>query len=216
VHLVGCGAPMLPSVGWVDSMRVGADIAYVVAPTPTYAFAANEARNTASRGFTDHFWALDPDVILLRGDGISDAEAWTAVLAGALAGGNYLLGDARQAGPLRSAMALDPEVLALVRDGIAARPIDLTKGDEVLYVTPLVDFNGDTHVPHQWAKHAGGHHWLAVFGWADDYSATVDVPSGAMEITPPTTASPALRQPFAGHRTVAVPAHGARLFAWSD
>ena len=45
----------------------------------------------------------------------------------ALAGGNYLLGDGRQAGDLRVAMALDREILEIIRPTASAaattRPI---------------------------------------------------------------------------------------------
>ncbi|MGZ3426203.1 MAG: hypothetical protein ACXVCV_06100 [Polyangia bacterium] len=218
VHLIGCGAPMLPSVGWVDSMRVGADIAFVTAQAPTYPFIAAMARNVALRAFTDRFWALDPDVVLLRGDAIDDGAAWTAVVAGALAGGNYLVGDARQASGVRRAMALDPEVLAMARDGVAARPVELaTAVDDRVLLSPLLDPGGDTQVPHQWSKRSadGAHHWLAVFGWSDGYTARIDLPPGAAEIVPPASdGAAATRSPRSGAQQIEVPAHSARLFTW--
>ena len=125
IHLVGCGAPMLPSVGWVDSMRIGPDIAYSTDPQPNYTFLSAEARHVAMRASTDAWWSLDPDVVLLRGQNLTDDEAWTVVIFSALAGGNYLLGDGRQASDLRLAFALEPAVRAMARDGTAARAQDL-------------------------------------------------------------------------------------------
>lgn len=218
MHIIGCGAPLLPSVGWVNSMRTGPDIAFSVFPDPRYAFIQMQARNTATRWFTDRWWAIDPDVILLRGTRITDGEAWMAVVSGALTGGNYLLGDGRQSTPLRQAMALDPEILSL-RDGIAAVPVDLDTGmDERMVSTPVADLVGKSHVPHFWQKTgADGRTWLAVFAWNETrYAPEVNFPPGAVEIVPPAAAgeTAALRGIAAGARRIAVEPHGVRLFRW--
>ncbi len=219
VHLVGCGAPMLPSVGWVDSMRIGPDVAYSVNPAPRYPFLAAEARHVAMRAMTDAWWALDPDVVLLRGTAIDDAEAWSVVVFSALAGGNYLLGDPQQAGDLRRSFALAPDVLAITRDGVAARPVDLTANmDPGPIPSPLLAGNRDTAVPHVWKKTSAdpAHGALAVFGWEldDGYEAHVDLPDGAREILPPAAAGPTTQAPAGGARTVTVARHAARLFTW--
>jgi hypothetical protein len=215
LHLIGCGAPMLPSVGWFDSMRTGPDVAFVTAREPRYAFAAAQARHTALRAHTDRWWTLDPDVVLLRGTGIDDAEAWTHVVSAALSGGNWLLGDPRQASPLRRAMALDPEILAMVRDGRAARAIDLTEElDERLFLSPILDISGETRAPHLWRKLStdGKYGWLAIFAWSEPYETMVYLPDDAIEIVPPAVAGAgAQRRPFRDQR-VAVPRHQARLF----
>ena len=217
VHLVGCGAPMLPSVGWVDSMRIGPDIAYFNNPAPQYSFLSTEARHVAMRAMTDAWWSLDPDVVLLRGGAISDAEAWTVVVFSAMAGGNYLLGDPQQASDLRRAMALAPDVIAIAKDGRAARPVDLTAGtDPEIFQTPFFLGHFDTAIPHVWRKTTadGAHGWLAAFGWEiDGYAATVDLPAGAQEILAPAAPGPLARQPASG-ASVTVGAHAARLFAW--
>ncbi len=227
IHLVGCGAPMLPSVGRVDSMRIGADIAFVNEPAPRYPFIAAAARNTILRSFTDGWWRLDPDVVLLRGDAIDDATAWTAVLVAALAGGNYLAGDARQASPLRRAMLLDPEVLALARSGSAAAPIDTTAQlDDRLWISPLLDVSGETAIPHAWSKDrldpgqtppAVRDSWLAAFGWSDGATIQATFPSGGFEVLPPSApGQPATRVPVAaGDVMITVPPHAARLFVQS-
>lgn len=219
-HLVGAGAPLLPSVGWVDSMRTGSDIAFsgVGQQTPHYGYYAAEARQTALRSWSDAWWAIDPDVILLRGTDITDVDAWSSVVAGALAGGNYLLGDGRQAGDLRDALALDPEVLAL-RDGVAARPLDLMREtDDHLTPIPADDPQGQTAVPHLWMKTSadGQRHWLAVFAWrAEPYTTEVDLPLTAVEILPPAAAgTTSTTHPIAGHQSIEVSDHAVRLFRW--
>ena len=215
LHLTGCGAPILPSVGWVDSMRIGPDIAFVTSPEPTYPFLSAQARHVALRAHTDAFWALDPDVVLLRGGRITDAEAFTVVVFSALSGGNYLLGDGRQASAARRAMALAPEVLALSRDGVAARPRDLmTPPDPKLFPSPLFMGNTDTEVPHVWRKSTpdGIHGALGVFAWASEsYAADLELPGTAEELvlSPTGTLTRA-----AAPKRASVPPHGARLFVW--
>ncbi len=224
-HLIGCGAPMLPSVGWVDSMRTGPDIAFSTTPTPRYGFVAHEARQTAMRGVTDHFWALDPDVVLLRGTDLSDAEAWTAVVAAAMAGGNYLLGDGQEAGAVRQAMALAPDVIAIARDGAAARALDLAaQTDDRLYLSPLLDPSGGTAPPHLWQKTAGdGRRYLAAFAWDEpSYAAAVALPADTVELVPPSVpddgsppVSTVTEAPVGAIGTVEVSMHGVRLFRFA-
>jgi alpha-galactosidase len=216
-HLIGCGAPVLASVGFFDSMRTGPDIAFSGAPEPYYGYLAAQARNTALRAFTDAWWSLDPDVVLLRGARISDDDAWSAVVLAALAGGNYLLGDGRQAGELRVAMALDPEILGMARDGHAARAEDLAvEMDSRVIASPVLGGVGETAIPHVWRKTStdGRRRWTAVFGWlADPFAADVAFPDGAVEILPPTPSGPAKTRPItSGLQRVEVAPHAVRLF----
>ncbi len=217
-HLVGCGAPVLPSVGWVDSFRTGPDIAFAVQPEPTYAFLSAEARHTALRAHTDRWWAIDPDVVLLRGDLVTDAEAWTHVVSAAMAGGNLLLGDGRQASPLRRAMALAPEILDLARlGGTAARAQGLAAStDSKVLLSPLIMGGTTTWVPHVWEKQAEGRGWTAVYAWDEEaYTAALSLPGGAEEILPPAADGAAVtRAPVGAKLDVAVPPHGVRLFTW--
>jgi alpha-galactosidase len=217
-HLVGCGAPLLPSVGWVDSMRTGADVAFGSSPVPTYAFLADEAKSTILRGFTDAWWSLDPDVVLLRDVRIGDVEAWTTIVASALSGGNYLLGDGRQAGDLRAAMALDPEVLAMTRDGRAARASDpFAETDPKIVPSPVLAGNGEMAIPHVWRKTSadGARTWTVVFGWlAEGLDVEITLGQDAFEIAPPTspTASATRRPASSGKQHVSVAPRAARLF----
>jgi hypothetical protein len=134
-----------------------------------------------------------------------------------LAGGNYLLGDGRQAGELRSAMALAPEILALARDGRAARPEDLAaEVDTQLIASPVLGGRGDTAIPHVWRKRSadGSRSWTAVFGWlADPYAADIALEDGTVELVQPTSPGPIIARPIGGGRQhIEVPSHAARLF----
>ncbi|MGZ3475596.1 MAG: hypothetical protein ACXWUG_16040 [Polyangiales bacterium] len=213
MHIIGCGAPIVPSVGWVDSMRTGPDVAFEMSPEASWAFLASQARHTAFRGFTDAWWSLDPDVVLLRGTNIDDNEAWTFVVSSALAGGNWLSGDGRQATPERLAMMLAPEVVALARDGHAARPIDLAaQMDDRPIGTPVLLGSAEVVVPHVWKKTNGAHGAIAAFAWDDDnFSTSLDLPAGAKELTP--ESGKVVSKPAASG-TVAVPRHATRLFVY--
>lgn len=217
-HLVGCGAPQLPSLGWFDSMRIGPDIAFKTSPEPKYGFISSESRSIAFRGHTDAWWALDPDVVLLRGAGIDDAVAWTHVVASAMSGGNYLLGDGRQASPSRLAMALGAEVLALAREATAGRPVDaFAQMDAGPIPSPIVDPKGTGRVPHLLRKRSadGKRTWLAVFAWDDEaYAPRLELPKGAVEIFPDGSTHGAPASGADGKAPVAVSMNGARLFRW--
>ncbi|MFO0552510.1 MAG: hypothetical protein U0271_29240 [Polyangiaceae bacterium] len=217
VHLVGCGAPILPSVGWVDSMRIGPDIAYSLLPENHWDFVASEARHTAFRAVTDRFWALDPDVVLLRGTEIDDVEAWTHVVSGALAGGNYLLGDGRQSTPLRTAMALDPEIVAMTRDGLSARPDGLgSVVDEFNAYSPVLVGGRPVAIPHVWRKTAkdGSRTWVALFGWDDGATLDLELPDSAEELAPPASDGDSVHRVAAPTGELTVEPHAVRLFAY--
>jgi alpha-galactosidase len=69
--VLGCGAPLLPSVGLVDGMRIGEDTAPYWKTKPS-AFQGPNAcfalRNALMRQFMHRaFWLNDPDCLLLRG-----------------------------------------------------------------------------------------------------------------------------------------------------
>jgi alpha-galactosidase len=68
--LTGCGAPILPSVGMVDAMRIGPDIAADYEPAcgnPTLPAQRNAARNVIARAWQHgRFWVNDPDCLMLR------------------------------------------------------------------------------------------------------------------------------------------------------
>lgn len=68
-HILGCGAPLLPSIGYVDSMRIGADTApywkdEMDAGQPS---AKYSTRNALTRNFMNGIWWInDPDCVMAR------------------------------------------------------------------------------------------------------------------------------------------------------
>lgn len=71
-YILGCGAPLLPSVGFVDGMRIGPDTAPYwgenIPDFPKPPVAVKWAlRNTITRSFMNKkLWLNDPDCLLLR------------------------------------------------------------------------------------------------------------------------------------------------------
>ncbi|NJC63392.1 alpha-galactosidase [Planosporangium flavigriseum] len=83
-YLLGCGAPILPSVGLFDAMRISADVAV------TYAACDGDACQPSQFGATmstigrawqhGRFWVNDPDCIVARPQ-IERREEWADVVA---------------------------------------------------------------------------------------------------------------------------------------
>ncbi|MFI0444005.1 glycoside hydrolase family 36 protein [Actinomadura sp. 6N118] len=78
-YLLGCGAPILPSVGLVDAMRVGPDIGLTVRPPSgdmsrpsQHAAAATTVARAWQHG---RFWVNDPDCLVAR-PAMEEREAW--------------------------------------------------------------------------------------------------------------------------------------------
>jgi alpha-galactosidase len=82
-YLLGCGAPILPSVGLVDAMRIGPDIASHVEPLdgdlsqPSQRGAAQNSRWRAWQ--QGRFWTNDADCLVV-GDQVEGREAWADVV----------------------------------------------------------------------------------------------------------------------------------------
>jgi alpha-galactosidase len=77
VFILGCGAPLGPTIGAVDGMRIGPDVApwWELPDTEWYApgyreaapSTANALRSTVARGFMHRrLWLNDPDCVMLR------------------------------------------------------------------------------------------------------------------------------------------------------
>jgi alpha-galactosidase len=65
VYVLGCGAPMLPSVGFVDAMRVSADVINPHDEPGTTGLRGERA--TAARSWQHRrFWVNDPDCLIAR------------------------------------------------------------------------------------------------------------------------------------------------------
>lgn len=97
-HLLGCGAPVLPSVGLVDSIRVSADTGHMLIPddgdmcTPSQQAAILSGRG---RQFMNGvFFANDPDCLIV-GPKVDHRETWAAhveQVGGAVVSSDRLLG----------------------------------------------------------------------------------------------------------------------------
>jgi alpha-galactosidase len=83
-YLLGCGAPILPSVGLVDAMRVSPDIAPQYEPQIDDLSAYSQRAATLStlgRAWQHgRFWVNDPDCILARPE-IEHRESWASTIA---------------------------------------------------------------------------------------------------------------------------------------
>ncbi|MDK2954118.1 MAG: alpha-galactosidase [Kosmotoga sp.] len=80
VYLLGCGAPLLPSIGYVDAMRIGPDTAPIWGgelPDLGIPSAKYSIRNALTRYFMHkRLWINDPDTPILRSQAVklSDNE----------------------------------------------------------------------------------------------------------------------------------------------
>ena len=129
--LLGCGAPLGASVGAVDGMRIGPDVAPWWHPQPEQyrppgheggePATVNAWRNTLSRSFLHRrLWLNDPDCLMLRAERTTlqpeQMRAWA--LAVGVSGGMALVSDdLALLGP--DARALLDEVVALGREADA-------------------------------------------------------------------------------------------------
>jgi alpha-galactosidase len=102
--LLGCGAPLGPSIGLFEAMRIGPDIAPkwrsrtedAAAGLPAAPSARNAVRNVLSRAaLHQRLWVNDPDCVLLRDKKtrLSETEVRTVAAAAAVSGGLLLLSD---------------------------------------------------------------------------------------------------------------------------
>gem|GEM_PF-303148 len=134
--LLGCGAPIGPSVGLVDAMRIGPDVfmmwkslweADLSAPA-----VANAVRNILTRALQhNRFWINDPDCLLVRGrseSALSLAEIRTLASVIALSGGMVLASD--NFPTLKPASRIDILRQILPPLGQAATPIDLFEHEQ--------------------------------------------------------------------------------------
>jgi alpha-galactosidase len=82
-YLLACGAPILPSVGLVDAMRVGPDISHDYEPEDGDLSQPSQraaARNTRWRAWQHgRFWVADPDC-LVAGTHVERREEWADVV----------------------------------------------------------------------------------------------------------------------------------------
>jgi len=127
VYILASGEPLLPALGHVHAARTGTDITTGVLDMPLFPLAADVARYSASKFFTDQIWFHnDPDNICIRGPLLILEEAKT-VLAGNLLGGSarFLGDDLTQLPSSRFDMLLSPAAQMLSKRLKQARPLDL-------------------------------------------------------------------------------------------
>jgi Melibiase len=131
-HLNGCGAVVLPALPYVDSMRVGADNTFAVAP-PFWGDVAAAARNLGAR-YELSRWGVqpDPDQPVVRDMPEGEARAFLAL--GILSGAAFGYGD--------DLTALTDAQRALYREAWFTRLRDNTRGPAV--PLDLVDSAGET------------------------------------------------------------------------
>jgi alpha-galactosidase len=102
--VLGCGAPIGPSVGLFEAMRIGPDVAPkwrsrvedAIAGLPAAPSARNAVRNVVARApLHQRLWINDPDCVLLRDRStrLSEAEVRTVAAAALVSGGLILLSD---------------------------------------------------------------------------------------------------------------------------
>lgn len=121
--ILACGAPLLPTLGYAEGMRTGADIAFVLDPDPRLGYLRWQGRATAGRAWMNGvWWWNDADPILMR-EPFTTVEATGAVVANAVSGGAWLLGDALPDLPAdKLSLALSTDITALL--GQTAVPED--------------------------------------------------------------------------------------------
>lgn len=148
VFLLGCGAPLLPSVGMVDGMRVSADVAQywksritrLIAGAPFDPSAENAVHGTICRSaMHKRWWLNDPDCLLVRKAKslLTIEEVQTLATTIFLSGGQLLISDDM------TALAGDRwEIIraCIPQLGKSARPLDLfTNENPTFYYLPLPD-----------------------------------------------------------------------------
>ncbi len=96
-HVLGCGASLLPSIGLVDSMRIGEDTApYWESNGEGGPGEKGSVRNALTRNFMNGvWWTNDPDCVLTRSEdtNLNKFERETNVFVRALLNGHFLQSD---------------------------------------------------------------------------------------------------------------------------
>jgi alpha-galactosidase len=174
--ILGCGAPIGPSIGLVNGMRISPDVAPTWYPPArhghdpqrtalSFPATANALRNTITRFWMHHrLWLSDPDCLLLHGPdtALTPDEVQTLATVVAMSGGMTLdSDDLTRLPPERRRMLA--RLLSL--RGEAAVPLDLLERD-----VPQVLWRAADRL-------------LAVFNWADreaNVTAPLPVPSARL------------------------------------
>jgi alpha-galactosidase len=172
--ILACGAPMLPSLGYADAYRTGADIAFNFDPDPEPAYLRWQARATAARSWQNGlWWWIDPDQIIIR-EPFDETEVSGALVANIVSGGAWLLGDDLTTLPDdRLSAALDAALVATA--GLVGEPVDPLASPSGMDLGPVAELNdSDDAVPMVWHLSDGGTALLNL----SEHTVTVDGPGG--------------------------------------
>jgi|GEM_PF-5241424 hypothetical protein len=175
-YILGIGAPIGPSIGLFNGMRIGSDV------STSWEAVSKAAMNTATRRFTNNtWWQNDPDALVARSPlSLNQARAWATVTA--FSGGSLMLGD--NAGSLDSErIALVSRALPVAANGSAPafgskppRKISATgaRTRDLWQIPALPDTNGITpqQPPRIWfisrAGNPAGVDLAALFNWSSE------------------------------------------------
>ncbi|MDO8611489.1 MAG: alpha-galactosidase [Dehalococcoidia bacterium] len=202
--ILGCGAPIGPSVGLVNGMRIGPDVAPYWYPLThrgtdrrrtslSFPAAVNAIRNTITRYWThNRLWLNDPDCLLLRDSetALTAEEVRTLATVIGMSGGMLLdSDDLTRLSPERRAML----TRLLPLRGEAAVPLDLFERDP-----PRLLWRPDRRL-------------LAIFNWDDEPAdVSVHLPAPAERLIDFWTGEE--HSPEGGRAGFrGLPAHGSRL-----
>lgn len=168
-HLLGCGAPLLPSVGLVDGMRVSADVAPFYAPLVRnvgFPSLFEQMRGALTRQLMDRsWWQNDPDCLILRDTDtrLTEAEVYSLATLGALVGGVLFSSD-RLPGLSSERLELLRRALELGRE-LAGTPPAVVLDPLSRPLPSLVLRRAE---PGRARRRGGRRLYVAVFNWDDE------------------------------------------------
>jgi len=218
VTLLGCGAPLGPSLGLVDAMRIGADVSGDWAPSfngiqafigkePAMPCARNSIRNILTRAsLHSRWWVNDPDCLLIRPDthlSLDEVISLTTVIG--MTGGSLLLSDDLPKLPAER-MHLAEVLLPVI--GERARVLDWF--DAEMPALLRLDLLNDT----------GEWHLVSHFNWQEKAAdltldpKTFDLPDGEYWMMDFWNKKIDCVKPGEGVTVTGVPAHGCVLAAF--
>ncbi|MCU4754213.1 alpha-galactosidase [Halobacteria archaeon AArc-curdl1] len=210
VTVLGCGAPLAPSVGLVDAMRIGPDTDPVwetVGESASQPALKNAVRNTLTRQFLHRRWWLnDPDCQLVRETSdltTPERKAFAALVA--TTGGVNVFSD--------RITEIDPAGRRLLERSLPPVETGVVEGlaDREFPTRVICDRTGD------------GATTVALFNWSDEQRAVSFDPQEYLEGTDATDDTTVVWDGFAGERLSEQPPierdlapHDAALFAIGD
>jgi alpha-galactosidase len=163
VYLLGCGAPMGPSIGIFNAMRIGADVcgswnpkyfgmAWPFLGEPNMPSARNAIQNVMTRqSMHRKWWINDPDCLLVRADSeltYEEVKTLTSVIG--LSGGAFLVSD--------NMPALSADRLALIQKVMPIHKFDVHIPDLLIHVMPEMVLVHCQTLQEEW-KVLGRFHW---------------------------------------------------------